>query len=115
MTSKDDKKPKADETIKAAKTTAAEESEVAKSDPAVVDAPVDPAPVTELESPSGAIIEPEVAKAVDVTHEAVDANPRDGTTAEQNAIDWNDAKRAKPQDEDFAGQGLDQSVYGKKG
>ena len=73
----------------------------------------DPAPATELDQPSGAIIEPELASAVDVSHESVDANPRAGTTSEQNAIDWNDAKRRRPGDPDFAGQGLDETVYGK--
>jgi len=76
-------------------------------------APASPAPATDLENPSGAIMEPALARSVDLSHESVDANPRAGTTAVQNATDWNDAKRAKPQDEDFAGQGLDRSVYGK--
>lgn len=73
----------------------------------------DPAPATKLDEASGAIIEPEIAQAVDVAHESVDANPREGTTAKQNAADWNDAKRARPDDAEFAGQGLDLSVYGK--
>lgn len=73
----------------------------------------DPAPATQLEEASGAIIEPQITQAVDVTHESVDANPRAGTTATQNAIDWNDAKRARPEDDAFAGQGIDRSVYGK--
>lgn len=73
----------------------------------------DPAPATELQEASGAIIEPAIIEAVDVTHESVDANPRAGTTATQNAIDWNDAKRAEPEDDEFAGQGIDRSVYGK--
>lgn len=72
-----------------------------------------PAPATEVTEASGAIIEPAITDAIDVTHESVDANPREGTTAKQNAIDWNDAKRAKPEDDDFAGQGVDRSVYGK--
>lgn len=78
-----------------------------------LDAPADPAPATDLQNPSGSIMEPEVAKAIDLTHESVDANPRAGTTSTQNATDWNDAKRAGPQDDDFSGQGLDCSVYGK--
>lgn len=73
----------------------------------------DPGPATELTEASGAIIEPEITAAVDVSHESVDANPREGTTAKQNAADWNDAKRARPDDSVFAGQGLDLSVYGK--
>lgn len=75
-------------------------------------APADPAPATELVQPSGAIAEPEVLVAVDVGHESVDANPRIGTSAQQNAIDFNDAKRADPSDPAFAGQGVDLSVYG---
>lgn len=50
-----------------------------------------------------------------VAHESVAGDPRDGTTALQNAVDWNDAKRARPQDETFAGQGIDRSVYGERG
>lgn len=73
----------------------------------------DPAPATDLENPSGAIIEPEVAGSMDLKHESVDDNPRAGTTSVQNAVDWNDAKRANPQDDNFAGQGIDRSVYGK--
>lgn len=75
----------------------------------------DPAPATALQDPSGAIVEPQIVDAVDVTHEAIDANPRSGTTARQNAIDLNDAKRANPGDPAFAGQGIDLSVYGTPG
>lgn len=92
----------------------ADQAPATAADTAVqVDAPADPVAATELENPSGAIIEPEILSAVDASHESVDANPRAGTTSVQNAVDWNDAKRAKPQDDDFAGQGLDTSVYGK--
>lgn len=79
----------------------------------LADGIADPAAATALKSPSGAIMEPAIADAVDVSHESVDANPRAGTTAKQNAADWNDAKRARPDDADFAGQGIDRSVYGK--
>lgn len=48
-------------------------------------------------------------------HESVAGDSRDGTTTLQNAVDWNDAKRARPQDEAFAGQGIDRAVYGKRG
>ena len=72
----------------------------------------DPAPASELTEASGAIVEPAIVDAVDVTHEAIDANPRSGTSAVQNAIDLNDAKRANPTDPGFAGQGIDMSVYG---
>ena len=51
--------------------------------------------------------------AVDVAHESVDANPREGTTAAQNAIDWNDPKRVRPDKAEFTGQGVDRAVYGK--
>lgn len=78
------------------------------------DAVIDPAPATEFVQPSGAIIEPEAVAVVDVSHEAIDANPRAHTTALQNALDLNDAKRANPQDVDFAGQGIDLSVYGDR-
>ncbi len=95
-------------------TSSADQALATAADTAVqVDAPADPAPATELDNPSGAITEPEILGAIDVGHESVDANPRAGTTSVQNAVDWNDAKRAKPQDDDFAGQGLDTSVYGK--
>ncbi|MBY0138499.1 hypothetical protein [Paracoccus yeei] len=73
----------------------------------------DPAPAVGLEEASGAIIEPGVTDAVDVAHESVDANPREGTTAAQNAIDWNDPKRVRPDEADFTGQGVDPAVYGK--
>lgn len=73
----------------------------------------DPAPALGLEDASGAIIEPAIADAVDVSHESVDANPREGTTAAQNAIDWNDPRRVRPDEADFTGQGVDRAVYGK--
>ncbi|WP_146113016.1 hypothetical protein [Paracoccus yeei] len=73
----------------------------------------DPAPALGLEEASGAIIEPGVTDAVDVSHESVDANPREGTSAVQNAIDWNDPKRVRPDEADFTGQGVDPAVYGK--
>lgn len=73
----------------------------------------DPAPAPELDEASGAIVEPEIVQDVDVEHESVDNNPRAGTTAEQNAIDFNDANRRKPNDPDFVGMGLDPTPYGK--
>lgn len=45
------------------------------------------APATVQEA-SGAVIEPSVAKLPD--HPSVDRNPREGTTVEQNQIDFND-------------------------
>ena len=86
-------------------------AEIAADKPGAV---VDPAAATEFVQPSGAIVEPEAVAAVDVAHEAIDANPRAHTTALQNAMDLNDAKRANPQDVEFAGQGIDLSVYGDR-
>ena len=73
----------------------------------------DPAPALGLEQAAGAIIEPAITDAVEVAHESVDANPREGTTAAQNAIDWNDPNRVRPDEADFTGQGIDRAVYGK--
>ena len=73
----------------------------------------DPAPASGLDEASGAIIEPAITEAVDVTHESVDANPRADTSATQNGIDWNDPKRVRPDEPDFTGQGVDRAVYGK--
>ncbi|MFC0340787.1 hypothetical protein [Paracoccus niistensis] len=96
---------------------------VKKNDPALkngataieddVHGTADPAPAAALEDASGAIIEPAITDAVDVSHESVDANPRAGTAAAQNAIDWNDPKRVRPDESDFTGQGVDPAVYGK--
>lgn len=72
-----------------------------------------PAPATAADvEASGAIIEPSIKDAIDVDHESVDNNPRAGTSALQNAVDWNDANRRTPADRDFAGQGLDPAPYG---
>lgn len=73
----------------------------------------DPAAASGLEHASGAIIEAAITEAVDVTHESIDANPRAGTTATLNGIDWNDPKRVRPDEPDFTGQGVDRAVYGK--
>lgn len=73
----------------------------------------DPAPAAALEDTSGAIIEPAITGSVDVSHESADANPRAGTTAAQNAIDWNDPNRVRPDEAAFTGQGVDRAVYGK--
>lgn len=91
------------------------ESKAAAAEEVVTTGVADPAPATALNDPSGAIVEPQIIGAVDVSHEAIDANPRAGTTARQNAIDLNDAKRANPTDPAFAGQGIDLSVYGTPG
>ena len=61
----------------------------------------DPAPATTFEA-SGAVIEPAIVDGVDMSHPAVDANPRANTTAAQNRIDFNDP--AKPGSEAVAEQ-----------
>ncbi|SMO78911.1 hypothetical protein [Paracoccus laeviglucosivorans] len=91
---------------------AATQAAATAPDPAVT-APADPQPATELDGASGAVIEPAILGAVDLGHPSADDNPREGTVAEQNNIDWNDPKRVSPQADEFAGQGLDMSVYGK--
>lgn len=47
------------------------------------------APAGKIEA-SGAIVEDAARKLIDVSHPAVDNNPRAGTTAHQNRIDFND-------------------------
>ena len=47
------------------------------------------APATDFEA-SGAVIEPGAKAAVDMKHPAVDDNPRKGTSADSNRIDFND-------------------------
>lgn len=71
-----------------------------------------PAPATEMDAASGAFIEPEIKKAIPVDHPAVENNPRAGTSAVQNGGDFNDPLRRHPSDPEFAGHGLDLSVYG---
>ena len=72
-----------------------------------------PAPAKTMESPSGAFIEDEIKQAIPTDHPAVDNNPRAGTSAVQNGGDFNDPRHRHPSDPDFAGQGLDRSVYGE--
>lgn len=72
-----------------------------------------PAPATEMESPSGAFIEPEIKQAIPTDHPVVDNNPRAGTSAVQNGGDFNDPRHRHPGEDGFVGQGLDLSVYGK--
>lgn len=71
-----------------------------------------PAPATQMESPSGAFIEQEIKDAIPVDHPAVDNNPRAGTSAVQNGADFNDPFMNDPNSPDFVGQGIDRSVYG---
>lgn len=72
-----------------------------------------PAPATEMDSASGAFIEPEIKKSIPVDHPAIENNPRKGTSAVQNGGDFNDPRGRHPSDPKFAGQGLDLSVYGE--
>lgn len=92
---------------------ATKKQEEAEAQTAAADAPADPAPAPALTEASGAVIEPEVLDAVDLGHQSADDNPREGTSAAQNQIDWNDPNRITPEDDQFSGQGLDMSVYGK--
>lgn len=46
-------------------------------------------PATEIAA-SGATIEPTIVERVDMSHPAVDDEPRAGTTADMNRIDFND-------------------------
>lgn len=49
------------------------------------------APATQID-PSGAPVQ--IVPDVDLTHPAVDANPRKGTTVDQNRIDFNDPNKS---------------------
>ena len=71
-----------------------------------------PEPASEMDSASGAFIEPAIKQGIPVDHPAVDNNPRFGTSAVQNGADFNDPSRRTPNDPKFKGQGLDLSVYG---
>lgn len=71
-----------------------------------------PSPASEMDSASGAFIEPEIKAAIPVEHPSIENNPRAGTSAVQNGGDFNDPLRRHPSDAGFAGQGLDLSVYG---
>ncbi len=73
-----------------------------------------PAPADTVDGASGAIVEPAITSGVQMDHPAVDANPRKDTSAAQNARDMNDPARRKPNDRDFAGQGIDPHAYGHK-
>lgn len=72
-----------------------------------------PAPATEMDSGSGAFVEPEIKAAIPVDHPAIENNPRAGTSAVQNGGDFNDPRHLDPNDPNFTGQGLDRSVYGE--
>lgn len=72
----------------------------------------DPAPTNTMQVGSGAFTETVLLDAVDTSHPAVEGHPRAGTTSVQNGADWNDPFGRTPEDPDFAGQGIDRSVYG---
>ena len=55
-----------------------------------VKAPAKIKPATTI-NPSGA--PDQIVPDVDMTHPAVDANPREGTTTQQNRIDFNDPRK----------------------
>jgi hypothetical protein len=61
---------------------------------------------------SGAFVEDAVREAIPQDHPSVDSHPRDGTSAIQNGQDFNEPRAISPDDPEFAGQGLDLSVYG---
>lgn len=95
----------------ASQVTAKTAAETAAAAPGAV---ANPAPATAMDSASGAVIEPAIVDAIDMTHPAIDANPRAGTVAMQNARDMNDPANRRPDDPNFVGEGLDPTVYGKK-
>ena len=79
------------ETTAAPKGTAARKTAARTTPPAAAEKPAKiGAAGPDSISGSGAILEPDAASAVDVDHPAVDNNPRAGTTAGQNAIQFND-------------------------
>lgn len=96
------------EAAQAATDTAAEEGRLPESM-----AVTNPAPATEMDSGSGAFVEPEIKAAIPVEHPAIENNPRAGTSAIQNGGDFNDPRHLDPNDPNFVGQGLDRSVYGE--
>lgn len=73
-----------------------------------------PAPATNVDAASGAVVEDEIKETIPLDHPSIDNNPRAGTSAVQNGGDFNDPHRLHPGDPDFSGQGLDMSVYGDK-
>lgn len=56
------------------------------------------APATEVAA-SGAVIEPGIAKGVDMSHPSVDANPRSNSTADMNRVDFNNPSAIVPQEQ----------------
>lgn len=53
-----------------------------------------PKPATDFEA-SGAVIEPATKRGVDMSHPAVDNNPRANTSADMNRIDFNDPTKSQ--------------------
>lgn len=72
-----------------------------------------PAPGNTMAPGSGAFVEPAILEAIDTAHPSVENNPRKGTSEVQNGVDWNDPQRRTPADDEFVGQGIDRSVYGR--
>ena len=66
---------------------------------------IDQASAEDIEA-SGAILEPQTVDGIDPNHPAVDANPRERTTAVQNQIDFNDPTKG---DADAVREGLEKS------
>ncbi len=100
----------ADKRVEAAEAATAQAAEEGRLPESM--AITNPAPATKMDAASGAFIEPEILEAIPVDHPAIENNPRAGTSAIQNGGDFNDPRRRHPSDPDFAGQGLDMSVYG---
>lgn len=71
-----------------------------------------PAKSSRMNPSSGAFVEDAVREGVPQDHPSVDSHPRDGTSAVQNGQDFNEPRGISPGDPEFAGQGLDMSVYG---
>lgn len=67
-----------------------------------------------VEGASGAITDAATVASIDTSHPSIDGTPREGTSETQNARHMNDPARRKPNDRDFAGQGIDPTPYGKK-
>jgi hypothetical protein len=79
--------------------------------PAVA-AVANPAPSPTMDPASGAFVEPAVVEGIPADHPSVESNPRQGTSAVQNGIDFNEPYGRHPSEAGFAGHGIDRSVYG---
>ncbi len=75
-----------------------------------------PAPAEDMENAGGGFVEPAIKDGIPVEHPSIDNNPRLGTSSVQNGMDMNDPRgRRHPEDDEFAGQGVDLNAYGKGG